>query len=748
MTTLRALPPFNYYYDNDGTPLDNGYLYFGVANLDPTESPISIYSDKALNIPLVQPIRTLNGIPVVNNVPVNIYAASQFSQRTENKEGVLVRYTPVGIYSYGDEDVTALNLTNGVRNSVGYQTADEIRAIASPTVPHLKVELYGSQAGVFVADLNDTTTPEDASGSNAGRVIVAADGTRYFRQTGDYLSVVDYGAVGDEATTNTDNSVAFQECIEAAAALGLKVFVPEGRYSVSEINMVSGTHIYGTGQESVVLRRAGTATSMMFKFFGTDNNPANNIKNCSVTDLYMRGYSDPTGGVVDEGHHLCVIQGGTDIKFLRCNFSRWEGVAVVIRAGNGGWFNRKVSIKNCEFDGEIKWCQNAIAVLSITDLDIYDCNFLRCTAPTMPGAIDMEPNTQDAGYFELKDISIKGNHFSDIGGTNAAVSMYIPTNYEAVTNPATGILIEGNTIDSCEGGIYLKQIQAANINEFAPLSGITVRDNVVTNTAQRPLWVYGLSGVNVTGNTFKTSDEPVTVGWLSGDLDCYDIRFNDNTFDELGETNGNGLIVYGSGKIEFLYNKFKDVGLAGATYGIGINFSTTVTPEVKLIGNDFSSPLGKTTSAIIGSSGGGAIVVSEISSNRFGGLSYAIESCKESTILTAATNLGLNDAGKTFIFSNTGGFTVTLPPVKVGMRFRFINGLVATASYRVETQGVGQNIIFGCVNETTDAIASAVQGVGVISFTPQSVKGDYIDLICDGSSWYLDASTQVNFGIG
>lgn len=60
MSALRV-NPFEYFTDTNGDPLDDGYIYVGVANLDPETNPISVFYDSALTIPVAQPIRTVAG---------------------------------------------------------------------------------------------------------------------------------------------------------------------------------------------------------------------------------------------------------------------------------------------------------------------------------------------------------------------------------------------------------------------------------------------------------------------------------------------------------------------------------------------------------------------------------------------------------------------------------------------------------------------------------------------------------------
>lgn len=158
---------------------------------------------------------------------------------------------------YTDADVTAFNLTNGVRNSVGYATADEIRALPTPTALNLKVELYGPQGGVFVADLSDTTTPEDGVSGSAGTVIVSAAGVRYKRQ-------IINGAITPEmfGSDTLNESDCIQACFDAALIIGSVVKLSGKTYSFDKsVTVPSGVCVLGAGMGVSVFDFSGVSSA-------------------------------------------------------------------------------------------------------------------------------------------------------------------------------------------------------------------------------------------------------------------------------------------------------------------------------------------------------------------------------------------------------------------------------------------------------------------------------------------------------
>lgn len=92
-TVLNVLPPFPYFLDTDGTPMDDGNIYVGASGTNPLieANRIAVFSDSALTVPLAQPVKTLGGYPVLNGTPTRIYAgATDYSIVVTNKRGDLV----------------------------------------------------------------------------------------------------------------------------------------------------------------------------------------------------------------------------------------------------------------------------------------------------------------------------------------------------------------------------------------------------------------------------------------------------------------------------------------------------------------------------------------------------------------------------------------------------------------------------------------------------------------------------------
>lgn len=96
-SVIQIDEPFKIFHDIDGMPLEDGYIYIGEAGLDPITNPINVFSDYALTLPIVQPIRTTGGYPVVAGTPVNLYTVlGYYSITVLNKRGTLI-YTDLTV---------------------------------------------------------------------------------------------------------------------------------------------------------------------------------------------------------------------------------------------------------------------------------------------------------------------------------------------------------------------------------------------------------------------------------------------------------------------------------------------------------------------------------------------------------------------------------------------------------------------------------------------------------------------------
>jgi len=179
MALTQLAPPYPIFTDQDGSPLDNGFLYFGFANQNPETNPIQIYWDKALTQPAAQPVRTINGYPARNGSPAAVFTNDFFSITVRNKRSELVIHAASG---YGiDVDRTAVEsiaaevtIVAGIATDV--TTVAGISADVTALVAGTGGNLTGNWTASGVWDFTSTEAIRVPVGTTAQRPSVPAQG--------------------------------------------------------------------------------------------------------------------------------------------------------------------------------------------------------------------------------------------------------------------------------------------------------------------------------------------------------------------------------------------------------------------------------------------------------------------------------------------------------------------------------------------------------------------------------------------
>jgi hypothetical protein len=109
MTALSIQPTYPIFTDIDGQPLEDGYVWIGVANLAPIVNPITVYWDAALTIPAAQPIRTRGGYPINSGTPARLYVNSDYSIQVQNRNGSVVYSAPEATEIYSEAVIGQIN---------------------------------------------------------------------------------------------------------------------------------------------------------------------------------------------------------------------------------------------------------------------------------------------------------------------------------------------------------------------------------------------------------------------------------------------------------------------------------------------------------------------------------------------------------------------------------------------------------------------------------------------------------------
>lgn len=119
--------------------------------------------------------------------------------------------------------------------------------------------------------------------------------------------------------------------------------------------------------------------------------------------------------------------------------------------------------------------------------------------------------------------------------------------------------------------------------------------------------------------------------------------------------------------------------------------------------------------------------------------------------VSAVKTLVANDCGKTIFLSDATEFATTLPVPTAGCTFKFIIAAAPSgASYTVVTDA-GADVLIGGINElevdTSDDGPYTATGDTITFVDSVSVVGDYVDMVSDGTSWYISGQTNADGGV-
>lgn len=107
--------------------------------------------------------------------------------------------------------------------------------------------------------------------------------------SGIWENVVDHGAVGDDATDNTDAFMAAAD----AAGYGGTIVAPLGIFRLSDFTPTLPVHIKGSGQNGGTVLKAMAGATWIVKFLG--------LFNASISDLTIDGNTRASSGVLCQG---------------------------------------------------------------------------------------------------------------------------------------------------------------------------------------------------------------------------------------------------------------------------------------------------------------------------------------------------------------------------------------------------------------------------------------------------------------
>ena len=306
MSALSIQPTYPIFTETDGQPLEDGYIWLGVANLDPQGNPINVYWDAALTQLAGQPIRTQGGYPVNSGTPARLYVNSDYSIRVMNKNGSMVYSAPAATERYNGVVVTvdATNVTFTQSGTGAIQTTAQVKF-----EEWVHVADFGASPSASTSV--NTTALINAFAAATGKALVFANGVYQVNQliaTGDSIAIIGNNATIEYTANVNEPSLDLTDCS-----------VQDITFDGSGFNV--GKSIPGV-EDSAVIKAQGESFRMVNVTFrdlhglqdnyqyGAVVNAATRslVSNCKFIEIKTRTDSTNTGGFCG-GYMINAAQG-------------------------------------------------------------------------------------------------------------------------------------------------------------------------------------------------------------------------------------------------------------------------------------------------------------------------------------------------------------------------------------------------------------------------------------------------------
>lgn len=307
---------------------------------------------------------------------------------------------------------------------------------------------------------------------------------------GSPVSVIDYGAVGDNTTDDTT-------AITNAFASGSSVYFPAGTYKVTaDINVSSNIRIFGDGIGKTII--AADLSTNGGLFIHPDG-----VSNVEFSGITFRG--NPAQNGSGNKAFGVYVEGSNNIRFDNCSFDTFTTHSLTIRKADGTWIDGSVENSQASVDNllaqscENVWVVNCLfdyagsnhfAAFGVNGLHITGCVFTENTTSTDILIDDASQTTV------LQDYAVNTNVFIDnCQGTTAC--RLDGCAFGSVSNSKFGI-IKSRSYDFDQQKLNLSQpffwfnyldrgirIQGNICNQIETRTGdsISIVGNTVTSTA-------------------------------------------------------------------------------------------------------------------------------------------------------------------------------------------------------------------------------------------------------------------------
>jgi len=568
MTTLSISPPFPIFSDRDGSPLENGYIWVGTANVNPITNPIAVYWDAALTQPAALPVRTINGYPANSGTPGRLFTGSaDYSLTVQDSKGSLVysalaRTDLVGdisaaqvIYQPAGSGAQSRTVESKLQDSVSFVDfgADPSGSIECATAMQSAIDYVASLGGGTV------TSPPGATYRIASSLLLRTglkidlNGSTIVQYT-DNIPVLTAPAGGFiQSWSVRDGFLNFNTQQTSAQTNGIGLRLANGSFSyLFEVENVQVTFAC----DGIVC----PPTTGSFAFVGTFRNYVG--ADCSRYSMSI-DCDSAVGGNTNLIFDNCwaigskipgepgALVGAMGFYFNSCSMCQWRGVLADKIGGPflfvqscSGWFG----VLTMEA-GRIEVAPNQLASMvtfSNTSADIHCLKFIANEFKTYNSFVANVTGTISVGETITGATSGATGTVRTTGtGAGTTITYYMTngTNFSAAENILVGGVSQGTVTTAVNntGNIYLfrstssldtrsfQQTISQYYSEYNAFAGQNIYDVIPTAYSpgvSGPVWVYNWLALILgdTGRTtFNLSDfgTPKQIRYWNGDNRYY-----------------------------------------------------------------------------------------------------------------------------------------------------------------------------------------------------------------------------------
>ncbi len=461
MSVLSVQSPFPIFTDTDGDPLESGYIWIGVANLDPQVNPLAVFWDAALTMPAVQPIRTLAGYPSQAGSPGRIYTTADHSIRVMNKRGTIV-FTAGNVRDRFSADLIAYVGPDGLNYTV-QDLSDSSNLLKGAALVGYKQNIAGSISR-SVSDFNEDTVSVMCFLTQAQR----------------------------DDVRNKTALIDVTSAINQALLSARKIHFPAGVYLISDKLEVSNYQkITGDGRLSIIKMNDGDKTA--FKLTSKTQVIIRDIAIVS-SDIGTTAY---VGAIHASDCTYCLFDN------IYCEGMSWAGIYLENSSYN--------LVSNCKFSGWIGTVSDSSDICIYRDSNFNTISNNICYGGGLHGVFIQDPSATTTPTGNVISKNQIGAH------TCYGIIVYVQTAYDTKTIVDSNIVrdITGTALLGNSGsGIYIQSAGGTVVSNNSVSNCCLSTSTFETNAVGHISLVLGTYGVGVivpvvvSGNHVNSSRGP------------------------------------------------------------------------------------------------------------------------------------------------------------------------------------------------------------------------------------------------